>query len=383
MSSKLFILSTALVVAAAGYTLWLQPILIAFGQGRVIESLGTAGCTTVLALSACEKIVLHAPTGVLYAACASSPASRAHWTPATNQLNASGPGGDYLATYDPLTSIVARLEPPFPGLSVHGMDVVPSASNPSELFIYAVNHRKPEDPHIAPVTGADSTIEIFKTTVGSTTLKHLRTLRDPVIITPNDIVGSSDGDSFFFTNDHSSKTSLMRYLSVLGLESGSVGYCHVKSGCKIAIENIHGANGIVRAPNNESFYVSNSVIGGIAVLERQTDNALLKTHTIPTDRGIDNLSMDTDGVIWGPGFPYFTSIIKHIADPSVVSPVSVHSIARNTGSGSFYGDKFKVTKVFEDDGTLASGTTSVVHDAVRKRLFLHGLASPHLTICPI
>ncbi|KAJ7045403.1 hypothetical protein C8F04DRAFT_1025033 [Mycena alexandri] len=399
MPSKLIILSTALVFIASAYRLWIQPTLIIFGQGRVIESLGTTGCTTVPALSACEKIVLHAPTGVLYLAC-SSPASRAHWTPALVQLNASGPDVDYLATYDPLTSTVARLQPSFPGLSVHGMDVVPSTSNSSELFIYAVNHRKPEDRHTASMTGADSTIEIFKTTVGSTTLKHLRTLQDPVILTPNDIVGSPDGDSFFFTNDHSSKTSPMRYLSVLGLESGSVGYCHVQSGCKFAIKNIHGANGIVRAPNNESFYVSNSVFGGIAVLERQTDNALLKTHTIPTgaffgariaasssyvllDRGIDNLSMDMDGVLWGPGFPYFTSIIKHIADPSVVSPVSAHSIARNTGPGSFYGEKFKVTKVFEDDGTLASGTTSVVHDPVRKRLFLHGIASPHLTICPI
>jgi hypothetical protein len=91
------------------------------------------------------------------------------------------------------------------------MDVVPSASNPSELFIYAVNHRKPADPKSAPVTGADSTIEIFKTTVGSTALTHLRTLRDPVILTPNDIVGSPDGESFFFTNDHATKTSFVRH----------------------------------------------------------------------------------------------------------------------------------------------------------------------------
>jgi hypothetical protein len=72
--------------------------------------------------------------------------------------------------------------------------------------------------------------------------------------------------------------------------------------------------------------------------------------------------MDTDGVIWAPGTCYFTghiaptnpgiqgfpftmSILKHIADPSIVSPVSAHSIALNTGPGSFYGEKFKVTKV--------------------------------------
>ncbi|KAF8210112.1 hypothetical protein K438DRAFT_1809026 [Mycena galopus ATCC 62051] len=335
--------------------------------GRVIESLGTPGCTIVPALAACEKIVLHAPTGVLYLAC-SSPESRAHWTPALLQLNASGPDADYLATYDPQTGVVARLEPSFKGIMVHGMDVVPSASNPAEVFIYAVNHRKPADPNSAPITGADSTIEIFKTTVGSTTLTHLRTIRDPVIIAPNDIVGSPDGESFFFTNDHDSKTGKMRTLALVGLEYGSVGYCNINSGCKFAARNLHSANGIVRATNNDTFYVANSLWGGVTVLQRQTDNALLKTHSIPTDRGLDNLSMDTDGVIWAASFPDAFALIRHIADPSKLSPTSAHSIAMNTGP---------------DDGTLACGTTSVVHDVQGKRLYLHGIASPHLTVCPL
>jgi len=260
---------------------------------------------------------------------------------------------------------------------------VPSASNPAEVFIYAVNHRKPADPNSASITGADSTIEIFKTTVGSTTLTHLRTIRDPVIIAPNDIVGSPDGESFFFTNDHDSKTGKMRTLALVGLEYGSVGYCNINSGCKFAARNLHSANGIVRATNNDTFYVANSLWGGVTVLQRQTDNALLKTHSIPTDRGLDNLSMDTDGVIWAASFPDAFALIRHIADPSKLSPTSAHSIAMNTGPGSFYGEKFKVTKVFEDDGTLACGTTSVVHDVQGKRLYLHGIASPHLTVCPL
>ncbi|KAJ7084287.1 hypothetical protein B0H15DRAFT_388288 [Mycena belliarum] len=361
--------------------LWLQPLLVQHGLGRVIESLSLLECSTVPALAACEKVVLHPPTGVLYLAC-SSPESRAHWVPAVGQLNASGPDEqDYLASYDPATGAITRFASM--SLSVHGLDVVPSASNPSELYVYAVNHRKPANRQSAAVTGADSTIEIFKTTVGSTSLDHLHTLRDPVILTPNDIVGSADGRSFFFTNDHSTKTSVRRILSLLGLESGSVGYCDVKAGCKFAIENVVGANGIARAPNNDTIFVSNSILGGIYVLERQNDNALLKTHTIPTDRGLDNLMLDTDGVLWGAGIPSTLAIIKHIANPSLLSPASAHSVVRNTGAGSFYGEKFRVTKVFEDDGTFASGTTSVVHDAQRRRLFLHGIASPHLTICPL
>ncbi|KAJ7478620.1 hypothetical protein B0H11DRAFT_2028056 [Mycena galericulata] len=381
MTSRVYIsVSLLLALVAVAYRFWVQPLLLIYGRGRVLESLGNTDCTTVPALAACEKIVLHAPSGVLYLAC-SSPESRVHWVPAVGQLNASGPSDhDYIATYAPHTGAVVRLEPSFPGLSVHGMDVVPSAENPSELFIYAVNHRRPADLQSAPTVGADSTIEIFKTTVGSAVLTHLRTVRDPVIFTPNDIAGNPNGREFFFTNDHTYKTGPRALLSLLKIESGSVGYCN-ESGCKLAYPKLHGANGIARAAGNDTIFVAHA--GGITVLERQTDNALLKTHFIPTDRALDNLSIDQDGVLWFPGFPYLSAILKHIADPSVISPVSAHAVVRNTGQGSFYGEKFRVSKVFEDDGTLACGTTSVAHDAVRGRLFLHGISSPHLTVCKL
>jgi hypothetical protein len=89
------------------------------------------------------------------------------------------------------------------------LDVVPSATNPRELFVYAVNHRKPVRGQ-GTLVGADSVVEIFKTTVGGNTLTHLRTIESPIIDTPNDLVGSSDGRSFYFTNDHGVKVGFVR-----------------------------------------------------------------------------------------------------------------------------------------------------------------------------
>jgi hypothetical protein len=164
------------------------------------------------------EIVLHQPTGVLYLAC-SIPASRTHWTPAVERLNSAGrSNNDYVATYDPSTSVVTRLNivgfPGTRGLSLHGMDVVPSASSPHELFVYLVNHRTPtqgDSRHI----GADSSVEIFKTNVGSDVLTYLHTVEDSkVIITPNDVIGASDGRSFYFTNDHGERTGLVSEQSI-------------------------------------------------------------------------------------------------------------------------------------------------------------------------
>jgi arylesterase/paraoxonase len=159
------------------------------------------------------EIVIHQPTGILYLAC-STLQSRAHWTPAVERLNATGRSeDDYVATYDPKTSRVTRLQvsgyKSNRGLSVHGMDVVPSTSNPRDLFVYLVNHRIPLDGRSAAEVGADSSIEIYKTTSGGSTLMHLQTVDDPIILTPNDVVGSSDGKSFHFTNDYGSKTGFV------------------------------------------------------------------------------------------------------------------------------------------------------------------------------
>lgn len=131
-----------------------------------------------------------------------------------NQLNATGASNkDYVATYDPSTSHITRLVTPDfnngRGLSLHGMDVVPSASDPDILFVYLVNHRVPVSDKVAKEVGADSVIEIFKTTVGGKALEHIKTVQDPVIITPNDVVGSSDGTSFYFTNDHGSRVGFV------------------------------------------------------------------------------------------------------------------------------------------------------------------------------
>ncbi|KAH7918313.1 hypothetical protein BV22DRAFT_911263, partial [Leucogyrophana mollusca] len=164
--------NVAVLVAAiaGGLYLNLRPILIAGGWGRTFESINNQKCKTVPDLQACEKTVLHQPSGVLYLAC-STPQSRTFWTPALDRLNSSGMSQeDYVATYDPKTEKIQRLKlsgfhSPR-GINVHGMDVVISSSDPSVLYVYLVNHRKPLVGDARKV-GADSAVEVFQTKVGS------------------------------------------------------------------------------------------------------------------------------------------------------------------------------------------------------------------------
>ncbi|KAG8711452.1 hypothetical protein FRC09_020585, partial [Ceratobasidium sp. 395] len=138
--------------------------------------------------------------------------------PTLDHLNAKAlrelPSKDYVATYEPQSRRVTKLkvlglmDPR--GLNLHGMDVVQDERDSALLWVYLVNHRPPLNSTIdAAKTGADSVVELFKTRIGSNSIEWVQTVSDPqVIVTPNDIVGGSNGKEFWFTNDHAVKTGV-------------------------------------------------------------------------------------------------------------------------------------------------------------------------------
>ncbi|EJD03198.1 calcium-dependent phosphotriesterase [Fomitiporia mediterranea MF3/22] len=393
MSRILVTFLVGLVAILIGfYQLSLRPKLAILGVGREVRPVGNTRCKVYPDAQACEKIVIHNPTGLVYMAC-STPSSRTHWIPTTDRLNAMGKSSsDYVAFFDPSTSRTTRLriegfkDPRGQGLSVHGMDVVPSKENPGELIMYLVNHRTPLPPKDPKVDGADSVVEVFRTTPGSEVMRHVRTFEDPVITTPNDILAIGDDDkSFYFTNDHGfRKTGLARRLALdafFDLGWSNVGYCHAERGCKIVIDNLVSANGITRGKDGR-VYVTSPTSGRVYVLDRKADNSLVIADVITHSGMIDNLSTDQNGTIWGAGLVHILHFSgPHHDNPEIKTPSSALRITvNNSGTPR---EKYRVEKVFEDDGEFASGSTSAAYDAERKKLYLHGIASPHLTVCDI
>ena len=88
-------------------------------------------------------------------------------------------------------------------IAFHGLDVVPAVNDKEDgtLFIFLVHHRAPPAGQDLILVGFDSSVEVFKTTVGSTIATHLHTFDSPILHSPNDVIGSPDGQSIFFTND--------------------------------------------------------------------------------------------------------------------------------------------------------------------------------------
>ncbi|KAJ8084857.1 hypothetical protein PM082_003634 [Marasmius tenuissimus] len=380
------VIALILAVSVGMYFQYIAPFIDAVNVFRLPNPLNNfSSCSTVPELQACEKIVLHQPSGKLFLAC-STPEGRRHWIPATSQLNSTYRSNeDYVAIYDPPTKQITRLTldkfDTTRELSVHGMDVVPSASNPKELFVYMVNHRVPLNGDAKDV-GADSVIEIFTTTLSSGKLTHLKTIEDPAIITPNDVTGFPDGKGFYFTNDHGEKVQWLRDYRSFVRHGSSVGYCHVDEGCKLVSKNMLSNNGITQALNG-TIYVASTLGKALRVFERQEDNSIVLMDVIPCEAPLDNIAVDSDGVVWAAGFPNGYAIINQMKNPSARSPSGAWKFGINTGPSSFYGEKFKVEKAFEDNGEVASGSTSVVHDAQRGLVFFHGIVAPWLTVCKV
>ncbi|KAJ3772107.1 hypothetical protein FB446DRAFT_65717 [Lentinula raphanica] len=364
---------------------YLAPLISSLGLSYEAQNFGlnVQKCTKIEELQACEKIVLHQQTGILYLAC-STISNRAKWLPAMERYEATE-DEDYVATYDPATSKVTRLtfenfDIKKNGLYVLGMDVVPSEHDPNELFVYLINNRPPPDGQDPSVVGPDSVVEIFKTVAGGESLVHMNTVRDPAIVSPNDVAGFPDGKRFYFTNWFNRKTGFALMARNLLTYFTSIGYCHSEQGCKLVVDKFYSANGIALAPNNTVYVASASGLE-IKMFERQDDNSLVYVEKVHTETPIDNLSIDQEGTVYAAGAPKSVELMKHIFNSSHPSPVCGWAVSQNTGEGAFYGEKYKVQKAYENDGTIASGSTTVVHDAERGRLFMHGAVAPYLTVC--
>ncbi|TKY84929.1 hypothetical protein EX895_006009 [Sporisorium graminicola] len=361
-----------------------------FGLGRALNYTSHT-CTPIPELEACEDMYLHHASGLLYLAC-SDIKGRLAWTPAVDQLDVTGrPNTDYLAILDtrasgPFASRITKIKPvSFTGtLNVHGISVFEIPAQSSELKptlrIFLNNHRPPIDPVTKTVldatkVGANSTFELFETTLGEARMRHIRTYVGDAIRTPNRPAAVGP-DSFVFTNDHATKVGVTRVLDLLFPRS-DVGFCD-KSGCKIAAPGPYTyPNGVVRSskyPNR--FYVPTTADPNIRVFELQADNTLSLIDVIHIGYPTDNLTVDEEDNIYAACFPNVPKLLAKFKDPyNKHSPTTVLKISKNQGHDKFFGKKWNVEKIFEDEGTGMSGATTAMWDQANKLLWLSGVSS--------
>jgi hypothetical protein len=159
--------------------------------------------------------------------------------------------------------------------NTHGIDVISSPSDPSTVLIFAINHLpNPSNPSNPPGTSPDpkhpkalSQIELFIHTLNTTFATHIRSIRQPLIRTPNDIYARSPA-SIFVTNDHHYREGVMRlvediaylplapWTDLIHLEmqdpNNAAGDPEASILGNTAIKGLHNNNGLGHGPQSPS-----------------------------------------------------------------------------------------------------------------------------------
>lgn len=313
------------------------------GECKTLEPRSRCTCARVPGVPGPEDIVIDGVTGVAYV---SSYDRRAHFrgTPKQGAIFSVGPG----AASRP-RNLTAGLAMQF---RPHGMSLYRAPDGRTLLFV--INH--PEEGHA---------VEIFQ--VGENSLRHLETVRDDLMISPNDIAAAGPRQ-FYFTNDHGSRSQPGRTLEdYLRLPRSNIVYFD-GTGARVVAGGLRMANGIWVDAGGKLLYASTTTGKEFIVYRRSPGGDLAETARLDLGTAGDNIDVDSSGRILVACHPKLLTFVKHAKDPGKKSPSQVLEIVRNEGGAySFreyyldggdeisaasvaagYGNRLFIGAVFED-----------------------------------
>lgn len=282
----------------------------------------------------------------------------------------------------------------------HGIDVItdPDSKDNSAVYIFAINHvPNPEylklkqaseyDKRTAfDVKKSNSRVEIFHHVLGSSSVRHVRTVQDPLITTPNDIFAVSPV-SFYVTNDHYYPEGHMRTVEDLYFGARWSNIVHVRtsddgpssSGTTIAMTGLHNNNGLGHGRTPDEILIDSCTSGTLhvgRVSSKSEEQTIELQESIQIDSIVDNptyfsdpfatASHDASGYVLA-GLSRAIDISKTCRDPAATEPVVVWYVTpavpgRERGPGS--GDRWEKRLLFEDDGSRIRSASCAVLVAV-------------------
>ncbi|KAH7029532.1 uncharacterized protein B0I36DRAFT_245480 [Microdochium trichocladiopsis] len=379
----------------------------------------------------CEDLAYHADSGLIFTACEQSLESRLSWFPPLVHFDTAGVDKSEGALFviDPKTRTAERVnivhyKGPF---ITHGIDVVTDTEwdkddGSSAVYIIAINHLP--NPHYlsalakgastAGIPKARSQIEVLHYIIGSSIARHMRSVWDPAVVTPNDVVAvGGSPNELLVTNDHFHREGRLRSVEELwfGAAWTSTVYLRTVPGkevggvtASVATEKLHNNNGIGHGrPGTSEIAITSCASGRLrlgnvvkASSSSSSSSSSAKvvnfTEVVEFDSVIDNPSYFSDpyGDLSGwilPGLSRAVDLKKTFGDPAGVDPSIVWYARKDTRTGEW------VKKVlFEDDGSRirsASGAVLVAIDPKEeggKRkgwLYVTGFVSSHVIVVKV
>ncbi|CAD7839316.1 MAG: hypothetical protein [Olavius algarvensis Delta 4 endosymbiont] len=338
---RLLYVVLVLVLVIAG---WVGHLLWSAGHFKTIEPHFAGSCLVVSGVTGAEDITIHPRTGMAYISACDRRALR------TGQ---NGRGGIF--AYDltaPQPVPVKLTSGPGPDFQPHGISLYIDAEGRDALFV--INH-----------SGGTHKVEIYD--VKPDGLVHRRTVKDPVLVSPNDIVAVGR-ESFYATNDHRFTSGLLKIVEdYLKLPLANVVFFNGRD-FQVAADGIGYANGINISPDGRKLYVAATTQQTLKIFNRDLKSGKLTlAQSIRFDTGLDNIEIDSTGALWIGAHPQLLKFVAHSKDASKRSPSQILRVTLSPNGeprtdevyltkgaalsgasvGAVYGDRLLIGSVFE------------------------------------
>ena len=216
-------------------------------------------------------------------------------------------------------------------------------------------------------------IEIFD--YRNDSLIHQQSIRDPLLISPNDLV-LINATQMYVSNDHGSTSDWGKTLEeYLQLKRANVVF-YDGSDFSIASENLGYANGINISLDGKILYVAETVGKKLSMYSRNpVTNKLTFLQSIDMHSGVDNIELDEKGNLWIGSHPKLLTFTHHAKDVDVLSPSQVFRLT--TGKKN----DFLIKEIFLSKGDDLSGSS--VGTAFGNKLLIGSVFESHFLSCTI
>jgi arylesterase / paraoxonase len=166
-------------------------------------------------------------------------------------------------------------------------------------YIFSVNH--------AHSDSLGSSIEMYELSSDGLSAIYVKTIRDPLMYTPNSVFPISETE-ILFTNDHkfshANEFWLAEVETFLALPTGSIVYLNHETGEARVLDQISYANGITTL-NSTHMAVSSTLVPAVHIYSYESDwSQITLEQKLRPKFAADNLHLDSDGKLLIAGHPH-------------------------------------------------------------------------------
>jgi len=344
---KLLFVALALVLVVVG---WVVHLFWTAGHFKTIEPHFAGSCQAVAGVTGAEDITIHPRTGRAYISACDRRA-----------LNAGRNGRGGIFAYDltaPQPVPVKLTSGPGPDFQPHGISLYIDPEGRDALFV--INH-----------SGGTHKVEIYDLQPDG--LVHRRTVKDPALVSPNDIVAVGR-ERFYATNDHRFTSGLLKIgEDYLKLPLANVVFFDGRD-FKVAAEGIGYANGINISPDGRKLYVVGTTQMTLKIFNRDLKSgALIPIENVRFDTGLDNIEIDASGALWIAAHPQLLKFVAHSKDAANLSPSQVLRVTLQPH------EEPRIDEIYLTNGEALSGAS--VGAVYQNRMLIGSVFEPRFLDC--